>query len=224
MKSASPFVAATAAVLAHAALIVLVVTALSHSQKQTVPPPPLTIRLLPEQAPAPVAPLPAAPAPATQPPGKKRRVPKPRPKDKAVVQPRQAPTPQVQAPAPSVETEPAVSDTTAARPAATAAPAAPTAPKKTSVSVATYAADNRKPTYPRLSRINDEQGTVMLRVLAKADGTAGMVEIKASSGYPLLDESARRAVQVWRFNPATIDGKPIAEWYQLAVPFTLQVN
>lgn len=64
----------------------------------------------------------------------------------------------------------------------------------------------------------------MLRVLVKADGTTGMVEIKASSGYPLLDESARRAVQGWRFNPATIDGKPIAEWYQLAVPFTLQDN
>lgn len=64
----------------------------------------------------------------------------------------------------------------------------------------------------------------MLRVLVKADGTAGSVEIKNSSGYPLLDDSARTTVQTWRFNPATVDGKPVAEWYQVAIPFTLQNN
>ena len=64
----------------------------------------------------------------------------------------------------------------------------------------------------------------MLRVQVRADGTAGAVEIKSSSGYPLLDESARSTVQAWRFKPATVDGKPVTEWYQLAVPFTLQNN
>jgi protein TonB len=29
-------------------------------------------------------------------------------------------------------------------------------------------------------------------------------------------------VQSWRFNPATSDGKPIAEWYQVSIPFKLQ--
>ena len=58
--------------------------------------------------------------------------------------------------------------------------------------------------------------------MVKADGTAGAVEIRTSSGFPLLDESARSTVQGWRFNPATLDGKPVAEWYQLAIPFTLQ--
>ncbi len=65
---------------------------------------------------------------------------------------------------------------------------------------------------------------MVLRVLVKAYGSAGAVEVKTSSGYPLLDESARSTVQTWRFNPATIDGKPVTEWYQVAIPFTLQEN
>lgn len=65
---------------------------------------------------------------------------------------------------------------------------------------------------------------MVLRVLVKEDGTAGPVEVKHSSGYPLLDESARSTVQTWRFKPATIDGKPVSEWYQLSIPFKLQNN
>lgn len=62
----------------------------------------------------------------------------------------------------------------------------------------------------------------MLRVLVKADGTAGAVEIKKSSGYPLLDNSARITVQnKWRFKPATVNGKPVDEWYETSIPFKL---
>lgn len=66
-----------------------------------------------------------------------------------------------------------------------------------------------------------EQGTVVLRVLVKADGHAGTVEVKSSSGYPRLDQSAVDAVKTWRFNPATVDGKPVDEWYQVPIPFKL---
>lgn len=220
MKSVSPLVPAVAALLLHATLIAAMVTGLSASRKPDVPPRPVTIELVQMQPPAP---LPVAPA--AQVPEKKRPEPKPR------VERKSAPTPaprEITAPQPpdvTFDARPSPSGATAvpATPAVPA-PAAPAPPAKTSVSVATYAASNRKPPYPRLSRVNDEQGTVVLRVLVKADGTAGNVEIRTSSGYPLLDESARTTVQTWRFNPATADGKPIAEWYQLAVPFTLQNN
>ncbi len=62
----------------------------------------------------------------------------------------------------------------------------------------------------------------MLRVLVKADGTAGEVQVKSSSGFPLLDESAKTTVQTWRFNPATSDGKPVDEWFLVPIPFKLQ--
>jgi len=86
---------------------------------------------------------------------------------------------------------------------------------------ARYAASNRKPAYPLSARRNDEQGTVVLRVLVQVDGSAGKVIIKQSSGYPLLDGSARSAVESWRFQPASRNNVAIAEWYQVAVPFTL---
>jgi protein TonB len=87
---------------------------------------------------------------------------------------------------------------------------------------ASYNATNAKPVYPFMSKRLNEQGTVMLRVQVKADGTAGHVEVKSSSGFPRLDQAAMDAVKTWRFNPATVDGKPIEEWYQ--VPITLKLQ
>ncbi|MBC7788169.1 MAG: energy transducer TonB [Methylophilaceae bacterium] len=96
-------------------------------------------------------------------------------------------------------------------------------PLKTGVSIsASYAKSNRKPEYPSVSRRFNEQGTVVLKVLVKEDGTAGLVEIKNSSGFPLLDESAKNAVSEWHFNPAKIDGKSINEIYVLSIPFILK--
>ncbi|MBS1170792.1 MAG: hypothetical protein H6R01_1710 [Burkholderiaceae bacterium] len=86
---------------------------------------------------------------------------------------------------------------------------------------ADYLVSNRKPEYPLLARQNDEQGTVVLRVLVTEDGRAGKVQLAQSSGYPLLDQSAQSAVQFWRFRPATRNSQPVAEWYRLAIPFKL---
>jgi periplasmic protein TonB len=73
-----------------------------------------------------------------------------------------------------------------------------------------------------MSRRYGEQGTVTLRVMVRADGRAGQVEVRRSSGFPMLDDAAREAVQDWRFNPATRDGKPVPEWYLVPVTFTLR--
>jgi len=86
---------------------------------------------------------------------------------------------------------------------------------------ASYAARNRPPVQPARSLRNGEEGKVILRVLVQADGSAGAVEIRSSSGFPMLDEAARSAVQTWRFNPATSDGKPVAEWYLVPIFFKL---
>jgi protein TonB len=75
---------------------------------------------------------------------------------------------------------------------------------------------------PAMSRRYGEQGKVMLRVQVLADGTAGTVQIRQTSGFPMLDEAAESAVRTWRFNPATSDGKPVAEWYLVPITFTLK--
>ena len=155
------------------------------------------------------------------------------------------PRPQpVAAPAPSPQPQPSPSKVSAPTEVAQAAPVAPvsapptppappaptptpapvvTAPSRTDVSIpASYSASNQKPIYPNMSKRLGEQGTVVLRVLVKADGNAGEVEVKSSSSYPRLDQAAIDAVKTWRFNPAKIDGKAIDEWYQVPIPFKLQ--
>lgn len=187
--------------------------------------PPVTVSL-----PQPVAPAPAAaPTPTVMPAAKpkepvKRRIakakPAPRPKQSTPVrpQPKTEETPPEPSRLPMDLSE---------APAASAPPSQPPpitqVPTKSSVTIpASYAATNRKPDYPSLSRRYGEQGTVVLRIFVKADGTAGEVQLKSSSGFPLLDKSAIAAVRDWRFNPATSDGKAYAEWYQISIPFKLE--
>lgn len=94
---------------------------------------------------------------------------------------------------------------------------------ETGVSIpASYAGSNRRPIQPAVSRRYGEQGTVLLNVLVRADGTAGRVEVKTSSGFPMLDQAALGAVESWRFNPATTDGKPVQKWYIVPIVFKLE--
>lgn len=65
------------------------------------------------------------------------------------------------------------------------------------------------------------QGRVVLRVLVRADGAVGGVEVAASSGHPLLDAAAAKASAGWRFQPATRDGDPIEAWALVPVRFVV---
>jgi len=119
-----------------------------------------------------------------------------------------------------VQPSPALSDESSSA-ATSGSPSAATIVKTGATIPASYADSNRKPIYPLLSRRQEEQGTVLLRIMVKTDGTAGEIHVKKTSGYPLLDESALHAVQNWRFTPASANNIPIAEWYQIAIPFKL---
>jgi protein TonB len=37
-----------------------------------------------------------------------------------------------------------------------------------------------------------------------------------------LDQAAAEAIKSWKFKPATLNGKPVAVYYNLTVNFTLQ--
>lgn len=230
MKPASSL-AAAATLLLHAALIAVVAFGLSGNRKHSTPPAPMAVQIV-------TAPTPPASAPAPTPaaaPVLETKPPKEKPRDTvkpARRAPESGPAP-AEMPAPAVDAETALSATPAApAPAATpsppaagpAIPAATALPTRTPASAAGHAAGNRRPPYPRLSKQNNEEGTVVLRVLVKADGTAGAVELKTSSGYPLLDKSALATVPTWRFKPATVNGRPVDEWYEQAIPFKLEEN
>lgn len=217
----------------HIASIAAVNDVFLDSEEESATTRPLTIQLAPDALPSPMpkleAPAIAVNAPPKQLVREKPVMPRPTTAPKPLVptiKSNQATVPEMSTPEVlhSQATMPdhvgAASTTIAASVLATASPPAAA---KTSVSIpASYAASNRKPDYPKLSQRFGEQGTTVLRVFVQSDGSAGEVRIKKSSGYELLDASARTALRSWRFNPATSDGKAIAEWYEIPIPFTLE--
>lgn len=81
---------------------------------------------------------------------------------------------------------------------------------------------NPAPVYPALSKRLGEQGKVVVRVLIGADGTAQRAELKVSSGYDRLDQSAVEYVMKCRYVPGKVGGVPRAMWYEAPVNFVLE--
>ncbi len=110
-------------------------------------------------------------------------------------------------------------------PAALPAPApAPVAVAAEPLVEARFDADylsNPKPPYPRASRQLAETGTVYLRVHVGPEGQALKVELKRSSGFPRLDQSALDTVAQWRFVPARRGALQVAAWVVVPVVFSL---
>jgi TonB family protein len=63
------------------------------------------------------------------------------------------------------------------------------------------------PEYPALSRKAGIQGTVILQVRLKADGSISVE--KVLQGEPSLVDAATAAVKKWRANPVQVAGKPV---------------
>jgi protein TonB len=101
--------------------------------------------------------------------------------------------------------------------APTPAPPAPVTPARFD---AAYL-QNPKPVYPAISRRQEEQGRVVLRVRVSEQGAALSVEIKQSSGFVRLDDAARSAVERWRFVPAKQGSEAIEAWVLVPLHFTL---
>lgn len=66
--------------------------------------------------------------------------------------------------------------------------------------------NNTPPSYPYSAKKSKLQGTVLLKVTVNQNGLAEIVEIAKSSGYEVLDASAKKAVSKWRFVPAKVNG------------------
>ncbi len=70
-------------------------------------------------------------------------------------------------------------------------------------------------------KVQAVEGRVVLKVLVRADGTVGQLEVAISSGNAILDEAAVREASTWRFTPATRDGLPIDAWALVPVRFVV---
>ena len=83
---------------------------------------------------------------------------------------------------------------------------------------------NRPPTYPARAVGERLEGTVMLRVSITAEGSVGALEVFATSGHPILDAAAARAVRGWRFVPANRNGRSVSTTVRLPVRFALDAQ
>lgn len=81
---------------------------------------------------------------------------------------------------------------------------------------------NSAPPYPLLARRRNYEGTVLLDVLVRMDGTVGQIRLARSSGHTSLDRSARKAVKQWRFHPGKRGDKAIEMWVTIPIRFQLR--
>lgn len=77
------------------------------------------------------------------------------------------------------------------------------------------------PQYTEIARKARIQGVVIVQAIIGTDGS--VQNVKLLKGLPMgLDKAAMDAVKSWTFKPATLNGKPVAVYYNLTVNFSLQ--
>lgn len=75
-----------------------------------------------------------------------------------------------------------------------------------------------RPRYPEIARQAGRTGTVIVQATIDREGS--VTEVEVLRGAPMgLTEAAVEAVRRWRFRPATLEGRPVAVYYQLTVRF-----
>jgi protein TonB len=76
------------------------------------------------------------------------------------------------------------------------------------------------PAYPTLAKTQRIQGAVQVDALVDTNGKVSSMKIV--SGPPLLHQAAMDALRQWKYQPATLDGKPVPMHLTVTVQFRLQ--
>lgn len=77
------------------------------------------------------------------------------------------------------------------------------------------------PRYPEIARQAREQGLVIVEAVIDESGAVVRAEIVKGLRFG-LNEAALDAIRRWRFEPATLGGKPVAVVYNLTINFQLR--
>jgi serine/threonine-protein kinase len=128
------------------------------------------------------------------------------------------PTPAPPAPAAALEAS------GASLPAAPVSPGPSTAPARvyqtSEVDAKPEVLTQVAPAYPPDAAAQKVQDVVVLQVLVDAAGRPQTIRVlRGSRKFAPLDAAATESVRQWTFKPAMKDGRPVACWFNLGVPF-----
>ena len=79
-----------------------------------------------------------------------------------------------------------------------------------------------QPEYPPGERRDGHEGRVTVRVLIGTDGRVKQVERVSAASDAFFAATQRRALEKWRFKPATRDGEPFEAWRTMSVSFVMK--
>jgi TonB family protein len=65
------------------------------------------------------------------------------------------------------------------------------------------------------------EGTVLLQIIVRKDGTSDSYKIVRGLGYGLDESAVNTIFHLWRFQPGTLNGNPVDVQIELPVSFTL---
>jgi TonB family protein len=69
--------------------------------------------------------------------------------------------------------------------------------------------DLQAPPYPLGERVDGSEGWVIVNMMIDTSGKPYEATVVESTGNPVFEKAALAAVEKWRFEPATVNGKPI---------------
>lgn len=75
--------------------------------------------------------------------------------------------------------------------------------------------------YPAYAAENGIEGVVTVEFMVNADGSIGETKVVRMVDPELEDEAVRVIKSMPRWNPATVDGQPVAAWFRLPVKFRI---
>jgi protein TonB len=79
-----------------------------------------------------------------------------------------------------------------------------------------------EPEYPELARVARLEGNVILQAIIRSDGTVGDVQVLRTNRPNMgFEDAAVAAVQQWRYQPATQNGRPVEVYFTVFVEFKL---
>lgn len=228
-KSAKRLIGIAAVIFLHLLVAYILMSGLANNIQKPAEKP-VELQIIQDIKPPP-PPKPEEPKPKEKPPEppkmveKVAKVPEPPKEVEKVATPVQKTTPvaqptKVATPAPAAPSTPSPSPVAAPAPVAAAAPV----PKPAGVTrgVSEGSAGCEKPEYPREALMNEEQGTVRIRVLVDTSGKVIDAKVKKSSGSKILDKAATKAYSLCTFKPAMKDGVPQQDWYEIEYPFVIE--